>query len=180
MLSRSFSTGRPRVLLLAGPTSSRKTAFSVDIAEKINGEIICADSVQLYKGLDIGSGKATEAERARVVHYGLDALALGDRGSAADWANMARKQIIDTHQRGKTPIIVGGAMFYLHWLLYGPSSFHRLSSSSLAQRAAREAQANEWTKQQKAEKLGEQFRGATNRRIARALEIREHTGGKQG
>jgi tRNA dimethylallyltransferase len=107
-----------KLLLLVGPTGVGKTAVAIELCRLLNGEIISADSMQLYRGLDIGTAKATPAEQARARHHLIDILRPDEEYSAARWAQDARLAIDEIRERGKRPIIVGGTGFYLTALLF--------------------------------------------------------------
>lgn len=107
----------PRVLALVGPTASGKTALSLAVAESLGCEIVSMDSRQLYRGMDIGTAKATPAERARVPHHGLDLVAPDQRYSAGRFAREARLWIDAIENRGRVPLLVGGTGFFLRALL---------------------------------------------------------------
>jgi tRNA dimethylallyltransferase len=112
-----------RVLVLSGPTATGKSAIAIEIARLLGGEIVSADSVQLYKGLDIGSGKVTVKEMRGVPHHCIDVLRPSDdigSSNAAHFSSLARSCISDIIARGSTPIVVGGSGMYLSFLLYGP------------------------------------------------------------
>lgn len=111
-----------RIICIAGPTASGKTALSLALAEALGGEIINADSVQLFRGFDIGAAKASEQEQARVPHHGLDVLEPDGEISAAEFAERADGWIADVQRRGRVPILVGGSGLYLRALIYGLSS----------------------------------------------------------
>lgn len=113
---------RSKVMVLSGATAVGKTATSIKLAKLINGEVISADSVQVYRGLDIGSAKITEAEMDGVRHHCLDILDPEEEFSAGLFHRLARAAIDDILQRGKTPIVVGGTGFYLKWLVSGRPS----------------------------------------------------------
>lgn len=115
-------TVRTDPLVIAGPTGSGKSALALALAERLNGEIIGCDSVQLYRGFDIGSAKPTPAELARVPHHLIDVLDPADDCDAALYAGLARAAIVDVAARGRLPIIVGGTGLYLRALL--GTSFH--------------------------------------------------------
>lgn len=114
--------GAKKVLVLAGPTGSGKTAISLQLAESLGAEIISADSMQVYRGMDIGTAKATKEERARIVHHLIDIRDICDPFNVKDFYEEAMSACRDILNRGRTPIIVGGTGFYLHALLYGPPS----------------------------------------------------------
>ena len=106
-------------LILTGPTASGKTGLSLELAERVGGEIVCADSMTVYRGMDIGTAKPTPAERARVPHFGLDELDASESASVAWWLARAAAWCGDIAARGKRPLVVGGTPFYLKALLYG-------------------------------------------------------------
>ncbi len=104
-----------KVLVIAGPTAAGKTGFSITMAEKLNAEVISGDSIQVYRGLDIGSGKVTKEEMGNIPHHLIDILSPKDSYSSADFQRMARK-IID---ESDTPMIIcGGTGLYLKVCLY--------------------------------------------------------------
>lgn len=105
------------LLCLVGPTGSGKTAVATELCDLLGGEIISADSVQIYRGLDIGSAKPTADEQRRACHHLIDIRAPHEIYSAALWAHDARAAIAEVSSRGKTPVIVGGTGFYLRALL---------------------------------------------------------------
>jgi tRNA dimethylallyltransferase len=107
------------LLAIVGPTASGKTELAVRVAERIGGEIVGADSVQVYRGFDIGSGKPTPAERARAPHHLIDVLGPLDHADAARFAALANAAIDDVRARGKRPIVCGGTFLWVKALLYG-------------------------------------------------------------
>lgn len=123
---------RPSLIAIVGPTASGKTALALDLAERWNGEIICADSRTIYKGMDIGTAKPTPAERARVPHWGLDLVEPGESFSAADFKRYALGAIADIRSRGKLPLLVGGTGLYVDSVLY---DFTFAPKADAAQRA---------------------------------------------
>lgn len=108
-----------RILCVVGPTASGKTALAVDVCERVNGEIISADSVQIYRGFDIGSGKPTAAERARAPHHLIDVLDPLEAADAMTYSGMAEKAIASVRARGKIPIVCGGTFFWVRALVIG-------------------------------------------------------------
>lgn len=108
-----MSAEKPRVLILVGPTAVGKTAWSLQCAEHFNGEIISADSMQIYKGMDIGTAKIRPDEMRGIPHYGLDLIDPDQSFTVADFQEYADERIRDIHARGKLPIVVGGTMFYV-------------------------------------------------------------------
>jgi tRNA dimethylallyltransferase len=109
---------RPELIAIVGPTASGKTSLALDIAERWNGEIICADSRTVYKGMDIGTAKPTAEEQARIRHWGLDLVQPGEPFSAADFKRHADAAITDIRSRGKLPLLVGGTGLYVDAVLY--------------------------------------------------------------
>ena len=105
------------VIAIVGATASGKTAFSIDLAKKVDGEIISADSRLVYKGFDIGTAKPTNEEREGIPHYLIDIVEPEVDYSVGLWAKQAEKCIADILSRGKTPIIVGGTGLYFRILL---------------------------------------------------------------
>lgn len=101
-----------KVIVVVGPTASGKSSLAIKLAQRLNGEIVSADSMQVYRGMDIGSAKAPENERI-VEHWGLDLLEPGEPFSAALFQEYARSAFKDIFNRGKTPILCGGTGFYV-------------------------------------------------------------------
>ena len=101
-------SNKPFVLAVVGPTASGKTWLGVELAKEYDGEVISADSMQIYKGMDIASAKPTKDEMQGVPHHLISAIDRDTQFSAADYVKMAREVIEDVLNRGKLPIIVGG------------------------------------------------------------------------
>lgn len=106
-----------KIIVIVGPTSSGKSAFAVELARSIGGEVISADSRQVYKGLDIGTGKIAKREMRGVRHHLLDVCSPKRAFTAHDFAIRARKAIADITRRGKVAIIAGGTGFYIDVLV---------------------------------------------------------------
>jgi len=106
----------PAFLAIVGPTASGKTALSLPVAEALGGEIVSVDSRQVYRGMDVGTAKATKAERLRVPHHGLDLVDPGESFSAGRFSRLARRWIEEITGRGRVPILVGGTGFFLRAL----------------------------------------------------------------
>src|SRR5680860_1285112 len=102
-----------KVIVILGPTSSGKSGLAVSVAKNFNGEIISADSRQVYKGLDIGSGKITKKEMQGVPHHLIDVANPKTPFSVVQFKKKADKAIKDIIKRGKLPLIVGGTGFYI-------------------------------------------------------------------
>ena len=107
-----------KALVIAGPTASGKTALSVACAKRLNGEIISADALLVYKGLDIGTAKPTKGEMGGIPHYMIDVVEPTESFSVSDYERLALPILEDIVARGKVPILVGGTSFYLDALLY--------------------------------------------------------------
>ncbi len=105
------------VLAVVGPTASGKTALAVSLAKAYGGEVVSADSMQIYKGMSIATAKPTEEEMEGVPHHLLDFLDLDTAFSVADYVDLAGKAIRDIHSRGKLPVIAGGTGLYVSSLL---------------------------------------------------------------
>ena len=129
-------TVAPPVVAVLGPTASGKSALALALAERLGGEIVNADALQVYQGLDIGTAKPTAEERARVPHHLLDLLPPTGQLSAGRFAELAREAVAAIRARGRLPIVVGGSGLYLRALLSGlreiPPVDPRLREWSLA------------------------------------------------
>lgn len=170
-----------KVVVIAGPTASGKTALSVALAQALGGEIVSADSMQIYRGMDIGTAKATAEERRAAVHHMLDIADPDEAYSAARYVDEAAKCCADILARGKLPIITGGTGLYIDSLLSG-RSFADTEDS----REVREALSREYD-ERGGEAMLEKLRtvdparaailaAPDKRRIVRALEIYALTG----
>src|SRR6266404_5147823 len=104
--SSYISLGKPRVIAVVGPTSSGKTALGIYLAKRLNGEVISADSRQVYKGLNLGTGKVTKKEMAGIPHYLLDVASPKRAFSASDFKKLGERALAGILQKNKTPIIV--------------------------------------------------------------------------
>ena len=109
---------KQKVIVICGPTASGKTDISIELAKKINGEIISADSMQIYKDMDIGTAKPTKEEMQGIKHYLLDFVSPEERYSVAQYKHDAKKTIKEILSKGKMPIIVGGTGLYVDSLIY--------------------------------------------------------------
>ncbi|MCY4158763.1 MAG: tRNA (adenosine(37)-N6)-dimethylallyltransferase MiaA [Bacteroidetes bacterium] len=107
--------------VIAGPTAIGKSAIGLKLAQILNGEIISADSRQIYKELSIGTAKPSSHELANIPHHFIDELSLGEPYSAGLFAEQASKRINKIFENGRTPIVVGGSTLYLHALVHGLS-----------------------------------------------------------
>ena len=110
---------KPKVIVIAGPTASGKTSLSIDLAKNINGEIISCDSMQIYKGMDIGTAKVTKEEAEGIKHYLIDCVEPNERYTVSNFKKDAERCIEEILSKGKVPIIVGGTGLYVDSLIYG-------------------------------------------------------------
>jgi len=117
------------MIILLGPTASGKTSISIELAKKLDGEIIGADSVQIYKDLIIGSAAPTKDEMDGIAHHLVGVLNLSQKITAGEYVRMAAKTVTDIESRGKTPIMVGGTNFYVDAFINGLSPIPQISDS---------------------------------------------------
>ena len=110
---------KPKVIVIAGPTASGKTALSIELAKKINGEIVSADSMQIYKDMSIGTAKPTKQEMENIKHYMIDFVSPETRYSVSQYKSDALLCIEEIINKGKMPIVVGGTGLYIDSLIYG-------------------------------------------------------------
>lgn len=125
-----------RLVAIVGATATGKTAVSEAVAERLGGELVCADARQVYRELEIGTGKPTPAERAARPHHLFDLLSLGEPSTAGAWARAAARVCEDCFARGVTPVLVGGSGLYLSALRDG---LHAEPPKDASVRAALEA-----------------------------------------
>lgn len=112
------STNIKPLVMIAGPTASGKTSLAVRIAKRFDGEIICADSRTIYKGMNIGTAKPSLEDQAAVPHWGLDLVEPSEVFTAADFKRYAMEAVADIRARGKVPLLVGGTGLYLDAVLF--------------------------------------------------------------
>jgi tRNA dimethylallyltransferase len=113
MTETGTAVQKPKILVILGPTASGKSGLAVLLAQEFNGEVISADSRQVYKGLNIGSGKITPAEMENVPHHMLDVADPQERYTVAEWKTAAEKSVQEILGRDRLPIICGGTGFYI-------------------------------------------------------------------
>ncbi len=171
---------KPRVLVITGPTAAGKSALALELAERLGGELVCADSLTVYRGLDIGSAKPSLAERQRVPHHLVDVREPTEPFSAADFRAAAMTAIAGIVARDRHPILVGGTGLYLRTLLRGlvetpgedPALRERLRQQAEQEGGAALLEALRAVDPQTADQLH-----VNNLpRIIRALEVFHHTG----
>jgi tRNA dimethylallyltransferase len=171
----------PSLVAVVGPTAVGKTAMGIHLARRLNGEIVSADSRQVYRLMDIGTAKPTPAERAAAVHHLIDVVAPDEEFSLARYQEQARAAIADMVARGRLPLLVGGTGQYLAALLEGwqiprvaPQPDLR---ARLEQEAAAQGTAALYARLQRVDPQAAATIGGDNlRRIIRALEVYEVTG----
>lgn len=108
----------PKIVVIVGPTASGKSALALELAKKFDGEIICADSRTVYKGMSIGTAKPTNEEMMQIKHHLLDVVTPETRFTAADFKELALQAIDDINQRRKLPIMAGGTGLYIDSVIY--------------------------------------------------------------
>jgi tRNA dimethylallyltransferase len=116
-MSRGLGDVYKRQIVICGATATGKSDLAVSLAQEIGGEIINADSMQIYKGMDIGTAKLTESERAGIAHHLLDVLEVSEDATVAWYQGLARAAVTEIHNRGKHAIIVGGTGLYIKSIL---------------------------------------------------------------
>ena len=180
---------KTKVVVLAGPTAVGKSAAALELCRSLGGEIVSADSVQLYRGLDIGANKPSAADMAAVRHHLVDAGDPAAPWSAGEWCRAAVAAVDDVAARGGVPVVVGGTMMYARWLVRGAPDAPKASATAAA--SAQEFLApygDDWEKARNA--VAERSEACATRvaklsqndfyRLSRALEIeldREAGGG---
>ena len=169
------------LVILVGPTAVGKTAASIGLAKALNGEIISGDSMQIFKGLDIGTAKITKEEMQGVPHHLIDIKEPWETFSVAEFKRLADEAIADIQDRGKLPIIVGGTGFYINSVLYeyhfGEADTDEAYRAELEQYA--EAHGNEalWSiLQEKDPDSAAKLHSNDTKRVIRALEVLHVTG----
>ena len=169
------------LLVVCGPTATGKTRLGIELARRLGGEIVSADSMQVYRGMDIGTAKATAEERAAAPHHMLDVAEPWENYSAARYVEEAGRCCDDIFSRGKLPILVGGTGLYIDSLIAGRAFSGAESDGALRERLSAEYDAigGEAMREklravdpERAEKLAP----GDKRRLVRALEVWELTG----
>lgn len=172
---------KPKVIVICGPTASGKTALSIELAKKINGEIISSDSMQIYKYMDIGTAKPTKEEMQGIPHHLLDFVEPNQRYSVAEFKKDAEKSIEEILAKGKIPIIVGGTGLYVDSLIYGieyqDMELDEKYRQELEERAQKEGLEKLYAEAQKIDSQAmEKISQNDKKRILRVLEIYKATG----
>lgn len=172
-----------KVIAIVGPTAVGKTSLSIELAKRFNGEIISGDSMQVYRGLDIGTAKVTLAEMDGIPHHLIDVRDIDEKYSAADFQKAGRQAIEEISQRGKLPIVVGGTGLYIQSLLwdYKLGSEGEPEDDSLREKYESFAKKNGnralWEQLQTVDPLAaEKIHFNNRKKMIRALEVFEVTG----
>ncbi|MEI3611782.1 tRNA (adenosine(37)-N6)-dimethylallyltransferase MiaA [Pseudogracilibacillus sp. SO30301A] len=169
------------VIVIVGPTAVGKTKLSIDLAKCFHAEIISGDSMQVYKGLDIGTGKITEQEKNGIPHFMLDIKEPDESFSAAEYQTLVQKHIEKINDREKVPILVGGSGLYIQSVLYDYNFNNRKRDNQKTKKLEQRLQAEgnqalyEELKQIDHEQA-KKIHPNNYRRVIRALEIYETTG----
>ena len=172
---------KPKVIVICGPTASGKTALSIELAKKINGEIVSSDSMQIYKEMNIGTAKPTIEEMQGIKHYLIDFIAPDKRYSVAEYKKDAENAIEEILKKGKNPILVGGTGLYIDTLIYGieyPTiEFDEKYRQELEEREKKEGLINLYEEAKKIdEESVKKISINDKKRILRILEIYHATG----
>lgn len=171
----------PEALAITGPTGSGKTALSVHVARRLDGEIISMDSRSVFRGMDIGTAKPTPEERGEVPHWGIDLVEPSERFGAGRWARYAREKIAEIRARGRVPMLVGGTGFFLRALTHPIFQEPALDPEARA-RVTRmmermdDAELLRWLDPHDPEAAERLRRGGGRQRLMRALEVALLTG----
>ena len=170
-----------KVIVICGPTASGKTGLSIELAKKINGEIVSCDSMQIYKEMNIGTAKVTKEEMQGINHYLIDFVSPEERYSVADYKKDAKNAIKKIIEKGKVPIVVGGTGLYIDSLIYEIDyqniEFDQNYRKSLEQRVSVEGLEKLYQEAKKIDPLAiKKISPNDEKRILRILEIYHATG----
>lgn len=170
-----------KIIAVAGPTASGKSALALELCKRLYGELISLDSMQIYRGLDIGTAKPTKAEQAEVRHHMIDICEPTENFSAAEFAERAHKVIADVQSRGKKAVLCGGTGLYLDTVLgrldFGEiESDEKLRGELIAFAEKNGAEALHERLREIDPQAAEKIHKNNVRRVARAIEIYELTG----
>jgi len=168
---------KPKVIVIVGPTASGKTKFSIEIAKKENGEIISADSMQIYKSMDIGTAKVSKEEMQGIKHYMLDVVEPSEKYSVAKYKEEAEKCIEEILAKGKTPIIVGGTGLYIDSIIQGIKYLNIKTDFEYREKLEKEDLQELYEKLKKIDiEAANKISSNDKKRIIRAFEIYKATG----
>lgn len=173
---------KSKIVVIVGPTAVGKTAFSIKVAEELNGEVISGDSMQVYKDLDIGTAKVTPSEMGDIPHHLIDFKEIDENYDVSDFQTDAKEKIEDITNRGKLPIIAGGTGLYIESLLYPVSHGSRAEPNKELREELEEfarSKGNEelWNRLDEIDPAAaEKIHPNNVRRVIRALEVFYETG----
>ncbi|TKB02847.1 tRNA (adenosine(37)-N6)-dimethylallyltransferase MiaA [Alteromonas portus] len=178
-MSNGINSALP-VIAIMGPTASGKTGLALDIAAKVDSEVISVDSALVYKGMDIGTAKPSQDEQAGVVHHLIDIIDPAESYSVSQFVNDTNALIGDILSRGKVPILAGGTMMYFNALINGISPLPK-SDEKIRDEITQQAQRLGWSKLHDELRRvdpvsGERIHPNDPQRITRALEVYRSTG----
>lgn len=167
-----------KVIVVVGPTSVGKTKMGVELAKVLHGEVISGDSMQIYKGMDIGTAKVTKQEMENIVHHCVDVLEPNESYSVKDFQETVRKLIQDIEKKNKVPIIVGGTGLYIKAALYDYEFQETRDDHTVIQNKYKDYSNEELYDYLKTidEKSALELHPNNRRRVLRAIEIYEETG----
>lgn len=169
-----------KIIVICGPTAVGKSRVALELAQKYNGEIVSADSQQVWKGLDIGTAKPTPVERSQVPHHLIDVVSPDENFDVSRYVTLADAAIADITKRKKTPLVVGGAGMYIRILLYGLCEAppqDKAVRQRLMQRIEKEGLEKLYAELKKRDgKAAQKIHPNDKIRIIRALEVFEITG----
>lgn len=167
------------LIILAGPTASGKTSLSIELAKRLGGEIISADSMQVYRGMDIGTAKVTKEEMDGIPHHLVDIIEPSEPWNVMRFCELATAAIDDICGRGRIPIVVGGTGFYIHALAYGAEFDEEPDDPALRESLEKLSEETLHERLQKVDPEAAAVIHPNNKkRVIRALEYFEHTGEK--
>ncbi|MEQ9460477.1 MAG: tRNA (adenosine(37)-N6)-dimethylallyltransferase MiaA [Phycisphaeraceae bacterium] len=167
---------QPRPIILLGPTAGGKTELAIQLAEALGGEVINADSMQVYQLMDAGTAKPTPDQRARVPHRGVDCAHPSSRFTVSDWRLIAESSMVSAQNRAKRPIIAGGTNLYLKALLHGMFDGPPADEAYRASLAAIDSPQLHAQLREVDPQAAERIAPADRKRILRALEVHHQTG----
>ncbi len=174
----------PKMIIVAGPTASGKSAAAVELAERLNGSVISADSMQVYRGMDIGSAKITAEEMRSIPHYLIDCAQPSESWNVVRFQTEAKEALKDIYQKERLPVLAGGTGFYIQALLYD------IDFTQMDEDGAFRKELEETAKAQGPEKLWEMLEQVDPeaaqaihphnvKRLIRALEFARQSGGEK-
>lgn len=172
---------KEKVIVIVGPTAIGKTELSLKLAKDLNGEIISGDSMQVYKGLDIGTAKASKEEQEMVPHHLIDIIEMTEDYTVSDFQTKARSLIEDITSRGKVPIIVGGSGLYIQSVLYDYQFPNEARDEAVTKELEKEVESKGieplYNRLKEIDpKQADKIHPNNHRRVIRAVEIYETTG----